>query len=99
MQKKEANAQFARFIDEEYAAWIEGDEDAPVLSHNVLKEKLFPALGKEPVFLVVIDNLRHDQWKVMQPLISEMFTIEKEETFYSILPTATQYARNALFSG
>ena len=99
MQKKEANAQFARFIDEEYAAWIEGDEDAPVLSHNILKEKLFPALGKEPVFLVVIDNLRHDQWKVMQPLISEMFTIEKEETFYSILPTATQYARNALFSG
>lgn len=98
-QKKDANGQFARFIDDEYASWLNGDEDAPVLSHNLLQKKLFKYLGKEPVFLIVIDNLRFDQWKVMEPQISPYFHVEKEETFYSILPTATQYARNALFAG
>jgi hypothetical protein len=47
----------------------------------------------------VIDNLRLDQWKVLKPLIAEFFIVEKEDTFYSILPTATQYARNAMFAG
>lgn len=99
MQKKDANAQFCKFVDKNYRDWLNGDEDAPLLSHELLAKKVFPLVGKEPVFLIVIDNLRYDQWKVLQPLVSEYFNVEKEELFYSILPTATHYARNALFAG
>ena len=99
MQKKDANTQFCRFIDNNYSDWINGDEDAPLMSHQLLKSRVFDSVGKEPVFLIVIDNLRYDQWAVLKPLISEYFNVEKEELFYSILPTATQYARNAIFSG
>ena len=99
MQKRDANAQFCRFVDENYRDWLHGDEDAPLLSHQVLERKLFDIVGKEPVFLIVIDNLRMDQWQVLKPLVSDYFNIESEELFYSILPTATHYARNALFAG
>lgn len=99
MQKKEANTQFCKYIDKNYRAWLEGDEGAPVMSHTILSQKLMNRLGEEPIFLLVIDNLRYDQWKVLQPLINEYFNIDKEELFYSILPTATHYARNALFAG
>jgi len=99
MQKKDANTQFCRFIDRNYQDWVGGDEDAPLMSHQLLKNKVFDSLGKEPVFLIVIDNLRYDQWMVLKPLITPYFNIEKEETFYSILPTATHYARNAIFAG
>lgn len=99
MQKKDANTQFCKFIDKNYRDWIDGDEDAPLMSHDLLKTKVFDSVGKEPVFLIVIDNLRYDQWAVLKPLISEYFNVEKEEVFYSILPTATQYARNAIFAG
>jgi len=98
MQKREANTQFCKFIDSNYRDWLT-DEDSPVMSHNLLQKKVMPHIGKEPIFLIVIDNLRVDQWKVLKPLIAEYFNIEKEEQFYSILPTATQYARNALFAG
>lgn len=99
MQKKDANTQFCKFVDENYRSWIEGDEDAPLMSHQLLKAKVFDSLGKEPVFLIVIDNLRYDQWGVLRPLVEEYFNVEKEELFYSILPTATHYARNAIFAG
>lgn len=99
MQKKEANALFCRFVDQNYRDWLEGDEDAPLLSHHLLEDRVFDQVGKEPVFLVVIDNLRYDQWLMLKPLISEFFNIGNEELFYSILPTATHYARNALFAG
>lgn len=99
MQKKDANTQFCRFVDQNYEDWIAGDEDGPLLSHQLLKTKVFDSLGKEPVFLIVIDNLRYDQWLVLKPLITPYFNIESEETFYSILPTATHYARNAIFAG
>lgn len=99
MQKREANAQFCKYIDKNYRDWVNGDDDAPVMSHNLLSKKMMPNIGKEKAFLIVIDNLRYDQWKVLKPLISEYFNIDKEETFYSILPTATHYARNALFAG
>jgi len=98
MQKREANTQFCKFIDTNYRDWLT-DEDSPVMSHNLLEKKVMPHIGKTPIFLIVIDNLRVDQWKVLKPLIAEYFNIEKEEQFYSILPTATQYARNALFAG
>ena len=99
MQKKEANAQFCKYVDGHYKDWLNPNEDAPIMSHNLLEKRVFDSLGKEPVFLIVIDNLRYDQWRVLKPLISEYFNVEREETFYSILPTATQYARNALFAG
>jgi CheY-like chemotaxis protein len=99
-QKKEANSLFFKFIQRNYEDWLHGDEDAPLLSQQVLKQKLFPLLKKdEKVFLIVIDNLRFDQLKAIQPILQEYYRIENEENFYSILPTATQYARNALFAG
>ncbi len=74
--------------------------DIPVMSHTLLKNKLFPELDKnECVFFLLIDNLRYDQWKTIQPILAELYKVEKEEVYYGILPTATQYARNAIFAG
>ena len=70
-----------------------------ILSHNLLKSNLFPELNQQSYFLIVIDNLRYDQWLIIKPILEEYFNIEKEETYTSIIPTTTQYARNALFSG
>jgi CheY-like chemotaxis protein len=99
-QKQEANSQFFRFIKDNYQDWFEGDEDAPMMSHKLIKDWVKPQLKKdEKTFLIVIDNLRYDQWKVMQPVLENYFKVEEEDCFYSILPTATQYARNAIFSG
>lgn len=99
-QMVEANSQFSRFIDNNYLGWLKDSESAPTMSHTLFKKKVLPALEEEgPLFLVIIDNLRYDQWKVLQPRMSEYFRVENEELFFSILPTATQYARNAIFSG
>jgi CheY-like chemotaxis protein len=100
-QKAEANTEFFKFISKNYAGWVNPKStDAPIMSHNVLKYKVFPHLEKgTPLFFVLIDNLRFDQWKTIQPVFSENFRIQEEETFYAILPTATQYARNAIFAG
>ncbi|MFN5370511.1 MAG: response regulator [Bacteroidia bacterium] len=101
MQKSEANAQFSKFISNHYQDWLNGkDSNAPILSHTVFKNRLVPELDKaDTTFLVLIDNLRYDQWKVIQPIISEYFKVDTEELYCSILPTATQYARNAFFAG
>jgi CheY-like chemotaxis protein len=100
-QKAEANTEFFKFISKNYAGWVHPKStDAPIMSHNLLKYKVFPHLEKgTPLFFVLIDNLRFDQWKTIQPVFSESFRIQEEETFYAILPTATQYARNAIFAG
>lgn len=99
MQKEEANQVFGRFVESNYKEWLKGGENAPVQSHTLLKEKVFPRFGQRPVFLLVIDNLRYDQWKVLQPLLEEDFWLNSDEIYYSILPTTTQFARNALFAG
>ncbi|MES2417661.1 MAG: PglZ domain-containing protein [Bacteroidota bacterium] len=100
MQKSEANMQFSKFIEDNYLNWIKGDNNAPLLSNNLLKKKVFPLINNTtPVFFILIDNLRYDQWKIINPLITEHFRLEEEDTYSSILPTATQYARNAIFSG
>lgn len=99
LQKEEANQVFCRFIQDNYLGWLQGASDRPVLSHTLLKDKVFPLLNGKPVFLLLIDNLRYDQWKALQPLIEQDFRITSEEMYYAILPTTTQYARNALFSG
>lgn len=99
-QKTEANIQFGKFIDKNYASWFDKNSDAPVMSHTLFREKVVPELSKEqPTLFIVIDNLRYDQWKVFEPVIGNYFKKEKEDAFFSILPTATQYARNAIFSG
>ncbi len=98
-QKTEANKEFAKYISKNYLDWFK-DEDKPLLSHNLLKERVFDLLKEnKPTFFILIDNLRYDQWKVIEPKILENFKVQSEEMFYSILPTATQYARNAIFSG
>jgi CheY-like chemotaxis protein len=101
MQKEEANQVFSKFIEQKYIDWLSGKErNKPVLSHNLLKEKLLPELNKDSgTFLIIIDNLRFDQWKALQPFIEQFYRIESEELYYSILPTTTQFARNAMFSG
>ena len=101
MQKDEANQVFCKFIERNYQEWVQGKgENHPVQSHNLIKEKVFPVMNdNKPVFVILIDNLRFDQWKVLQPILEEFFRVEKEEIYYSILPTVTQYARNSLFSG
>src|SRR5690606_17883396 len=101
MQKTEANANFAKFIIRNYESWLNNaNADKPLLSHQIMKRKIFPELSQDrPVFVILIDNLRLDQWKIIEPIIDDYFTIDKEETYYSILPTTTAYARNAIFSG
>ena len=100
-QKNEANVEFFKYISKNYAQWIkDGGKSGPLLSHQLFSKKVAPALGKDkPTFLVVIDNLRYDHWKAFQPIISESYRVVEEDLFYSILPTATQYCRNALFAG
>ncbi|PZW42389.1 response regulator receiver domain-containing protein [Mesonia algae] len=98
-QKTEANSQFCKFVEKNYTTWFDGD-DKPVMSHTLFKEKVVPQLNKEqPTLLVVIDNLRYDQWRAFEPIVNNYYKKESEIPFYSILPTATQYARNAIFSG
>ncbi|RRD02315.1 bifunctional response regulator/alkaline phosphatase family protein [Prevotella sp. OH937_COT-195] len=103
MQKEEANAGFAKFIKNNYLAWVDpktmNTSDRPMMSPDIFKKKIFPMLSNgEKVFLIVIDNFRLDQWRVLAQEIGDMFDIE-ENTYCSILPTATQYARNSIFSG
>lgn len=100
LQKSEANSYFADFIMDNYESWLNGDVIAPLLSHQIIKEKVLPVVDKgDPVFLMVIDNLRYDQWKVLENTILELFNLEEESEYYSILPTTTAYARNSIFSG
>lgn len=101
MQKADANNQFFKFIEKHYINWLNGkDANPPTMSHTLIKNKFLQELSQpETVFLVVIDNLRYDQWKIIQPILQNYYRTEKEDTYFSILPTATQYARNALFSG
>lgn len=99
-QKTEANTQFCKFIEKNYGGWFGKDADRPTMSHTLFRDKIVPELGKEqPTLLVVIDNLRYDQWKAFEPVINNYYKKDAESLFYSILPTATQYARNAIFSG
>lgn len=99
-QKDEASHLFSRFIEENYIDWLRDGEDAPLMSPNVIKEKVAPHISDDTsTFLIVVDNLRYDQWEILKPKIREYFWIDEEDTYLSILPTTTQYARNALFAG
>ncbi len=100
-QKEDANNSFAKFIRKNYLDWVtpQKNVDRPMMSPDIFKNKIFSLLDQgEKVFLIVIDNFRFDQWRMLAQEIGDMFDIE-EDLYYSILPTATQYARNAIFSG
>ncbi|TXI64796.1 MAG: PglZ domain-containing protein [Flavobacterium sp.] len=100
-QKTEANMQFGKFIERNYEDWFQPKADKPVLSHEIFGELVAPEIRKKdkPILFVVIDNLRYDQWKAFESVINNHYKLEKEVSYFSILPTATQYARNAIFSG
>ncbi|MER3469775.1 MAG: two-component system response regulator [Chitinophagaceae bacterium] len=100
-QKSEANTEFFKFITRNYASWLkEKATDKPVMSHTLIREKVLPnvELGV-PTFFILIDNLRFDQWRTIMPIFLESFRLVEEDSFYSILPTVTHYARNAIFAG
>jgi len=99
-QKDEANNLFARFIEDNYINWLNDPTDAPLMSQSAFKTEVSPHIQPQgSTFLVMIDNLRLDQWKLLKPQIEEIFWVEKESTYLSILPTTTQYARNSFFAG
>ena len=98
MQKNEANSEFAKFVKRNYESWVNGGKH-PLMSNEIFKDKVFPLLDAgEKVFFILIDNFRLDQWRIIKPILAEWFNIE-EDLYTTILPTATQYARNAIFSG
>ncbi|MFP4094590.1 MAG: response regulator [Cyclobacteriaceae bacterium] len=101
MQKEEANSNFARFVTENYESWLNDvNADKPLLSHQLMLKKVFPHISDErPLFFIVIDNLRYDQWKIIESTVLSHFNLEEDTNFYSILPTTTAYSRNAIFSG
>jgi len=99
MQKQEANHLFGRFIKKNYLTWVEQADSRPTMSPDIFKKMIFPRLNEqEKIFLIVIDNFRYDQWCVLRDELADQFTFD-EGLYCSILPTATQYARNAIFSG
>jgi len=99
MQKAEANTEFSKFIVKNYVRWL-SKQDGPVMSDRLMREKVLPQLEPgTPTIMLLLDNLRYDQWKVIEPIISECFKVQEEDYFYSILPTSTQYSRNAIFAG
>ncbi len=98
MQKRDANSNFCKFVKRNYEKWVTTD-DHPLMSYEIFKRRIFPMLDAgEKVLFVLIDNFRLDQWRVVQPLLSEWFNIS-EELYTTILPTSTQYARNSIFAG
>ncbi|MFW5658261.1 MAG: PglZ domain-containing protein [Bacteroidota bacterium] len=101
LQKNEANAGFSKFIRKNYKSWFSGNnESKPLMSPNLFSKKIYPIMDDhEKVAVILIDNLRFDQWHVIKPLVSESFNITAEELYCSILPTATQYSRNSIFAG
>ena len=100
MQKSEANAEFSKYVIRNYTDWIKEKEESPILSHQLVSKKVLPHLqAKKPIFLVLLDNLRFDQWKIIERTLINNFRVTSEDFFFSILPTSTQYSRNAIFAG
>ena len=100
-QKNEANQEFCRFVRRNYTRWInQSDEDTPVMSHTLMRSKIFPIVDLNPkTTLLLIDNFRYDQWRAISSALRGYFDVAADDFYCSILPTATQYARNAIFAG
>jgi len=99
-QKDSANSEFCKFVSRNYMDWLNNESKPPVMSHDLLRSMVFPDVTEDKfTVFVLLDNLRFDQWKMIEPIISRYYKVEEEDYFYSILPTTTQYSRNAIFSG
>jgi CheY-like chemotaxis protein len=100
-QKEQANTEFSKFVIKNFEKWADKNStNGPIMSHNLVRRMVFPHMEeKVPTIMLLLDNLRMDQWKIIEPLMNELFRTEQESYFYSILPTATQYSRNAIFAG
>lgn len=101
MQMDEANSTFCKWVKKNYERWVSDSSGSsrPLMSQDIFKDRILPMLDKgEKVFFILIDNFRLDQWKTVKPILTERFDVD-ESAYCSILPTATQYARNAIFSG
>ena len=100
-QKVEANKEFAKYIRNHYVSWFRADsKDKPLLSPSVMRNRVFPLLEQNhKVAFILIDNLRFDHWQTLAKVLNTFCSIESDDLYCSILPTATQYARNALFAG
>ena len=98
-QKYEANKKFSKFIIDNYSNWDSNNSNKPLLSNELLKEKIFPYIDEKKVFFILIDNFRYDQWKVLEDKLSKYFFVKEEKPFMSILPTTTEFSRNSIFSG
>lgn len=99
-QKSEANREFGRFIKKNYNNWFMEGEEKPLLSPNIMTNSVFPLLKqKQKVFFILVDNLRFDQWKTLEKDIRKFASVDSEDLYCSILPTATQYSRNSIFAG
>jgi CheY-like chemotaxis protein len=100
-QKNEANERFCEFVSDNYESWMNDPKvKKPTFSFNLMRNKVFPHIdNQKPLFFILIDNFRLDQWKIMEELVQDYFRIVQDETYFSILPTSTSYARNSIFSG
>ena len=100
-QKEQANTEFSKFVVKNYFDWVDRNQEiGPVMSHSMMRKHIFPHIGTgAPTIVLLLDNLRYDQWKTIEPILNEQFRTEQEGYFFSILPTATQYSRNAIFAG
>ncbi len=101
MQENEANNSFSKFVAGNYLSWLElKNTDSPILSPGLFSKKIFPVMSSQrPLFFILIDNMRYDQWKTISAELAGLYRIVDEDMYFSILPTATQYSRNAIFSG
>jgi len=97
--KKDANKNFSLFIIKNYESWVQGKSEGPILSHKLLKNKIFHHLNQKPIFFIIIDNLRLDQYKSIENYLSKDFFLDENEPYFSIIPTTTEYSRNSIFSG
>ena len=101
LQENEANIAFSKFVTNNYLGWLSpGCTDKPLQSPDLFSKKIFPNVtGQKPLFFILIDNLRYDQWRTISAELSGLYRIIEEDIYYSILPTATQFSRNAIFAG
>ena len=99
-QKETANSEFCKFVSKNYVGWLNNENNPPVMSHDLMRSMVFPDVNEDKLTVfVLLDNLRFDQWKMIEPIIARYYKVEEEDYFYSILPTTTQYSRNAIFGG
>ncbi|MBL7900867.1 MAG: PglZ domain-containing protein [Bacteroidia bacterium] len=100
-QKADANRNFCRYITDNYQSMLKvtGDE-GPIMSHNLIRRAVNPILDEPvPTYLILLDNLRFDQWRAISGTLQERYRVDNEDIYLSILPTTTQYCRNSIFSG